>query len=59
MGAMDMAPLIPNVTRRCGGGIPTINVRMQMVCTFIGTFCKYNLHYAELEAVLSMLLVGG
>jgi hypothetical protein len=26
----------------CGGGIPTINVRMQMVCTFIGTFCKYT-----------------
>jgi hypothetical protein len=26
----------------CGGGIPTINVHMQMVCTFIGTFCKYT-----------------
>jgi hypothetical protein len=34
----------------------TINTRLQMVCTFIGTFCKYtNLHYAE----LSVLLVGG
>jgi hypothetical protein len=25
----------------CGGGIPSLNVRMQMVCTLIGTFCKY------------------
>jgi hypothetical protein len=24
------------------GGIPTINVRMQMVCTFICTLCKYT-----------------
>jgi hypothetical protein len=31
-----------------------------MVCAFIGTLYKYsNLHYAELEAELSMLLVGG
>jgi hypothetical protein len=27
-----------------GGVIPTINTRLQMVCTFIGTFCKYTTH---------------
>jgi hypothetical protein len=26
----------------CGGGIPSINTRLQMVFTFIGTFCKYT-----------------
>jgi hypothetical protein len=42
------------------GDIPTINARLQMVCTFIDTLCKYtNLLYAEFEAELSMLLVGG
>jgi hypothetical protein len=30
------------VTCICGGGIPTINIRLQMVCTFIGTLCKYT-----------------
>jgi uncharacterized membrane protein len=35
------------------GGIPTINTRLQMVCSFIGTLCKiHNLHYAKLEAAL-------
>jgi hypothetical protein len=28
--------------RQCGGGIPTINVLLQMVCAFIGMLCRYT-----------------
>jgi hypothetical protein len=30
-----------HASERTCGGIPTINTRLQMVCTFIGTFCDY------------------
>jgi hypothetical protein len=30
-------------TCRCGGGIPTINTWLQMICTFIGMLCKYTI----------------
>jgi hypothetical protein len=43
-------------------GVTTINTLLQMVCTVIDTLCKYivnKLHYAKLEAELSVLLVGG
>jgi hypothetical protein len=46
-----------NILYIVGGGVPlTINVRLQMVCTFIGTLCKYAT--CTMQSSL-MLLVGG
>jgi hypothetical protein len=42
---MNVCQADGNVIRsntRGGGGYPTLNARLQMVCTFIDTLCKYT-----------------
>jgi hypothetical protein len=42
----------------CGGGIPTINVRMQMVCTYIGTLLNTQLALCGALSVTGRQLVA-
>jgi hypothetical protein len=49
-----------HTTLETDGGVTTINVRLQMVCSFIGTLCKYTTRIMRsLRCSSLMLLVGG